>query len=212
MRCTARRCLRLHHVKPRSAACRYPSCCLRMLRFPLAPTYGQALKRAGDTQKDLQTLLTDDIQKLRAHSVSLTEAGLGGRMTRTKTSDRGKKVVELRLFVPREAFGAREKWLEMSHCLWRWQGEFLVPSPSAAPDGFWAVCGGRDVTGVDARLVQQLRAPRRVEVHDGRSWTLTDERCSTGREISGAVGWPVGTTKTRCQSILELDKLEPGIS
>ena len=45
-----------------------------------------------------------DLLRLRPRDVASRATGLAGRLTQTKTSGAGKKVRDLPLFVPREAF------------------------------------------------------------------------------------------------------------
>ena len=46
------------------------------------------------------------------------EAGLTGRLTRTKTSGAGKSLNEFRLFIPKTAYVVNETCLETGHTLW----------------------------------------------------------------------------------------------
>ena len=65
------------------------------------------------------TLRADDLQRLRPRDVSMGEAGMTGKLMRTKTTGPGKKVKQLTVFVPFEAQISGNNWLQVGYDLWR---------------------------------------------------------------------------------------------
>ena len=82
----------------------------------------------------------DDIQRLAPRAVELRIVGLVGRLTRTKMSGVGRKVRELPLFIPLEAYVVARGWLEGGFRLFEEIGDksrdFFVPRPAAAMESF----------------------------------------------------------------------------
>jgi integrase len=79
----------------------------------------------------------DDLQRLRPTDVELREAGLVGRLARTKTSGVGRRVRELPLFIPKGASLAATTWVETGFYLWKelfpLGRDFFLPRPPWRP-------------------------------------------------------------------------------
>ena len=70
------------------------------------------------------SLSMDDLQRIHPENVTMGDAGLTGRMMRTKCSGTGKKVRELPLFMPRALGLVRRDWLRIGYKLWREAASF----------------------------------------------------------------------------------------
>ena len=76
---------------------------------------------------------SDDLQRVRPDSVTLAENGFTAKLGRTKTTGGGKKVREMVVYVPREAWVAEPSWLQVGFELWRalapWDRDHFLPRP-----------------------------------------------------------------------------------
>jgi len=106
----------------------------------------------------------DDLQRLPPKEVVLGEAGLMGRLIRTKTSGAGKAISELRLFIPKTAFLANPRWLEEGHGLWEklvWpERDYFLPRLASDMSVFVdRLATSSDLAGMWAKALTVLRVP-----------------------------------------------------
>jgi hypothetical protein len=114
--------------------------------------------------KIFAVLRWDDLQRLRPRDVALRSSGLQGRLTQTKTSGAGKKVRDLPLYVPLEAFVIRASWLTVGYELWEKVGEdsrdFFLPRLSEDLRGFLAEpATSRDLSTLGTLVLAELGMP-----------------------------------------------------
>lgn len=121
-----------------------------------------------------------DLQRLRPAEVEMRESGLVGRPTRTKTSGTGKRVRELPLFVPKEAFVAQEGVVGDRVRAVAGHRELLPgllpPAPVGEPQGVREEGGLQRGRGaLRQEVLARLRRPRRGQRADAE-WESSDER------------------------------------
>ena len=109
-------------------------------------------------------LRADDLQRIVPDDVELTEAGLVARLRRTKTSGAGKKIKDLRLFVPAVAWIRGEGWLEVGYRLWRevapGRRDHFLPRPLPDLTGFGVkVAEPADLAAMNAQVLEALVVP-----------------------------------------------------
>jgi hypothetical protein len=113
-------------------------------------------------------LRTDDLQRLKPANITMGEAGLVGKLLRTKCTGPGKKVRELVVFVPAEASVANTKWLQVGYDLWLKavpyrMGEdldFFLPRLSGDMQYFVPkVASSSDLAGMFMKVLTLLRMP-----------------------------------------------------
>ena len=150
---------------------------LRAPRFPVV-VLGGLEKLVGDLKvpvvlrvvawtrlvKVYGALRADDLQRIVPDDVELTESGLNARMRRTKTSGAGKKVKDLRLFVPAGAWLREEGWLALGFKLWRAEApkrrDHFLPRPARDLKGFGdKAAEPADMAAVNSLVLEALRAP-----------------------------------------------------
>ena len=134
----------------------------------------------------------DDLQRLRPEDLDRRSAGLVGRLIRTKTSGVGRRIRELPLFVPREAFLVEPRWAEVGFDMWRAilpeSRDFFLPRPAVGGEGFCTkVATAGDAATMAISLMSSLAVPAKVLGESfGGPWSLTTESLLPGA-IAG--GW-----------------------
>lgn len=117
--------------------------------------------------KTYATLRWDDMQRLRLEHVALRDAGLTGRLLRTKTSGAGRRVRELPLFVPRGAWLASESWLATGYKIWAEikpkDRDFFLPRPVPSLGGFTArAASSADAAWLGEEVLARAPMPERI--------------------------------------------------
>ena len=159
------------------------------------------------------TLRWDDLQRLRPRDVHLRAGGLVGRLSQTKTSGAGKKVRDLPLFIPKQAYTLQEEWLEIGFALWslpvlgsKDRDYFLPRFTGDLGDAFDVPASSHDLATLGRLVLEQLMMPvscADAEGHIGWNegpvrlvpcplvggWTGHSERC-TLPSIYAAMGVP----------------------
>ena len=141
-------------------------------------------------------LRTDDIQRLRPDQVALGEAGLTGKLLRTKVSGPGKRIRELLLYIPIGAYMLDSNWLQVGFDLWRQtvdrKADFFLPRPVADWSGFTKkMATTADLAGIftQALLLLRFRGTRVLPEALALSLTGHSER-STLTSFLAALGVP----------------------
>ena len=135
----------------------------------------------------------DDLQRLRPRDLELRSTGLVGRLTRTKTSGVGRRVRELPLFVPCEAYLATVDWISVGYHLWKelppGDRDFFLPRPIANAEGFGTkVASAGDAAAMGTSLAAYMQIPRKVVEGQGVSyvtWELSPEALLPGALAGG---------------------------
>jgi hypothetical protein len=122
----------------------------------------------------------DDLQRLRPRDFTYRNAGLVGRLTQTKTSGVGKKVRDLPLVIPKEAFVIEPRWQEIGFYLWFDIGDFgrdyFVPRLSRDLTKFTKdPCSARDLATLGTLVIAELTLPVRKENGDSSASLLATE-------------------------------------
>ena len=109
-------------------------------------------------------LRSGDLQRIDPAEVELQEGGLTARLLRTKTSGAGKKVKDLKLFVPTSAWICTEGWLEEGYGLWRraapWPRDHFLPRPTADLEGFFRkVAEPANIAALNTKVLEMLKVP-----------------------------------------------------
>ena len=109
-------------------------------------------------------LRSDDMQRINPSEVDLAEGGLTARLRRTKTSGAGKKVKDLRLFVPVGAWVCAEGWLEVGYRLWReaapWPRDHFLPRLGVDMKSFTRrVAEPADLAAMNSKVLELLKVP-----------------------------------------------------
>ena len=118
----------------------------------------------------------DDLQRLAPRDLEMRVSGLVGRLTRTKVSGAGRRVKELPLFIPREAYLTNKDWLEAGIGLFRGIGDpdrdYFLPRPTPSMEDFTGkVATTIDAAAMSVALLSSLRVPIKVGGEAGRgSW------------------------------------------
>ena len=98
----------------------------------------------------------DDLQRMHSDHMELKDAGLTGRMVRTKVSGPGRRVREVPLYVSRDADLTGVGWLEIGYGLWRGTvdhpRDYMIQRPTADMSGFV----DKVATDVDATTMGQM--------------------------------------------------------
>jgi hypothetical protein len=151
------------------------------------------------------TMRWDDLLRLRPRDVDLRAAGLSGRLSQTKTSGAGKKVRDLPLFIPREAYVLQEAWLETGHALWANllpQGrDYFLPRFSADLRDYDKVpVSPRDVATLGKLVLESLTIP----ITDPEQPSLARWRMGTQPLIPAPLlcGWTGHSERSTLPSIL----------
>jgi hypothetical protein len=159
------------------------------------------------------TLRWDDLQRLRPRDVHLRTGGLVGRLSQTKTSGAGKKVRDLPLYIPKQAYTLQEEWLETGFALWslpvlgsKDRDYFLPRFTGDLEDAFNVPASSNDLATLGRLVLEQLMSPVSSESAEGQigwhegqvslvprpligGWTGHSERC-TLPSIYAAMGVP----------------------
>ena len=146
-------------------------------------------------------LRSDDLQRMRPDGVTLAENGFTAKLGRTKTTGGGKKVRELVVYVPREAWVAESSWLQAGFELWRalapWDRDHFLPRPLPNLEAFekWHA-GTMDIAGLSSEALTRLCKPvvvaGRVGTEGGRwipksaakAWTGHSERATLASALA----------------------------
>jgi len=117
------------------------------------------------------SLRGDDLQRMRPDSVHLLPSGLSGSLGRTKTTGGGKKIRELVVFVPTEAWLVADGWLAEGHRLWvelaPWPRDHFLPRALSDLSGFSKKhAGTSDLAGMYTDALRQVGRP----TYRGGAW------------------------------------------
>jgi len=141
------------------------------------------------------SLRGDDLQRITPSGVTMASNGLTGRLARTKTTGGGKKVREVIVFVPSEAWVVEPRWLQVGFDLWvalaPWDRDHFFPRPLPDMAGFEKRHAGvADLSAMNSSALAHLGRPVRMEqgwgVDAGRwlpeevvqAWTGHSERAT----------------------------------
>ena len=107
---------------------------------------------------------SDDLQRINPANVNLLESGLSARLQRTKTTGAGKKVRDMTLFVPREAWVCASGWLQKGYELWQreayWERDYFLPRPDALLESFLPrVAEPAEAAALNTQILVELRIP-----------------------------------------------------
>jgi hypothetical protein len=165
--------------------------------------------------KVYSVLRWDDLQRLRPRDLSHRSSGLVGRLTQTKTTGVGKKVRDLPLVVPKEAYIVEPKWIETGFALWEAIGDlerdYFIPRLSADLKGFTGrPASSRDLATLGTLVIAELTTPVRVENIEGGVKEPKnaggDLQWASGKArlipLSLAVGWTGHSERTTLPSLL----------
>ena len=153
----------------------------------------------------------DDAQRLRPADLQLRESGLVGRLTRTKTTGAGRRVRELPLYIPADAYIVNDKWLfdgkKLMDEFSKDQQDYLVPRPRAGLYGFLnkpATAG--DVCVLGAALMSALRRHTRIPGGSGGSWGEAEATLIPAGLSGGWTNHSERSTLTSALAALGVDK------
>jgi hypothetical protein len=157
----------------------------------------------------------DDLQRLRPRDLSHRSSGLVGRLTQTKTTGVGKKVRDLPLVVPKEAYIVEPKWIETGFALWEAIGDLerdnFIPRLSTDLKVFTGrPASSRDLATLGTLVIAELTTPVRVENLEGEvkgpKDTGGDLQWTSGKTrlvpFSLAIGWTGHSERTTLPSLL----------
>ena len=147
-------------------------------------------------------LRMDDLQRLHPENVTMGDAGLTGRMMRTRCSGTEKKVRELLLFVPRALGLVRRDWLRIGYKLWReaasFARDFFLPRISSDYATFIPkLASGKDLAGMLNGVLTLLMVPVVDDV--GTGLVESDMKMMTAMY---AAGWPGHSERATMMSVL----------
>ena len=106
----------------------------------------------------------DDLQRLRPRDASLRASGLVGLLTQTKTSGAGKKVRDLPLFIPGDAYVLCAEWLRTGHGLWSQLGSkgrdyFLPRFTEDLENCFNVPASSGDLAILGRKVLEETKVP-----------------------------------------------------
>ena len=106
----------------------------------------------------------DDLQRLRPRDASLRASGLVGLLTQTKTSGAGKKVRDLPLFIPEDAYVLCAGWLRTGHGLWSQLGPkgrdyFLPRFTEDLEDCLNVPASAGDLAILSRKVLEEIKVP-----------------------------------------------------
>jgi hypothetical protein len=142
--------------------------------------------------KVYSVLRWDDLQRLRPRDLAHRASGLVGRLTQTKTTGVGKKVRDLPLVVPKEAFIVEPQWIETGYTLWEAIGDlerdYFIPRISADMKEFTGrPASSRDLATLGTIVLAELTTPVRVKNLEGK--------VSGPKDSGGSLPWMCGKVR-----------------
>ena len=134
----------------------------------------------------------DDLQWLSPKDVQLGSRGLECTLIRTKTTGPGKRIEKMFAYVSRQAWYAKEKWLETGWMLWaefQYDRDYFVPCAARGLGGVRRTMAHYgDLVNYSQALFAESRAPVSGAA-DPLTWTRI---ASGGREIHSCWTTPSG--------------------